>query len=112
MLPDSNGTGSGSAVGSVSPAVGNHTSGNSTTPPPLLTMSSILSSGANLNSASIAEEESTPTESDDDDSDRPMTKAELQKHAVRTIAGIQGDSSKPQIARAKTAMLGSKTKKK
>ncbi|TYZ57889.1 hypothetical protein PybrP1_004407 [[Pythium] brassicae (nom. inval.)] len=114
VLPYSSGAGPGSAGVAISPATSNHSGSSNTSPLSVLTMSSILTPGASLNSASIAEEESAPTESDDDDSDRPMTKAELQKHAARTIAGMQGAGGpKPQITRAKTSSgLGSKTKKK
>uniref|UniRef100_K3WV37 ODAD1 central coiled coil region domain-containing protein n=1 Tax=Globisporangium ultimum (strain ATCC 200006 / CBS 805.95 / DAOM BR144) TaxID=431595 RepID=K3WV37_GLOUD len=69
--------------------------GNSAMP-----MDSLLTtSGANF-SASIAEEDPMPNVSDDEESDRPMTKAELQKRAAKTVAGLQLNP-KPQSVRMK-----------
>lgn len=77
-------------------------------------MTSLLSTGTSFNGThhhhnSIAEEDPTPTESDDDDdSDRPMTKAELQKRAAKSIAGLQVVPGKLQPARAKAVAMKKK----
>ncbi|RLN84060.1 hypothetical protein BBJ28_00010752 [Nothophytophthora sp. Chile5] len=57
---------------------------------------------ANAVDASIAEDELDSTASDDEDGDRPMTRAELQKRAVKSIASLQA-APKTQPIRSKLA---------
>ncbi|RLN90989.1 hypothetical protein BBJ28_00010693 [Nothophytophthora sp. Chile5] len=59
-------------------------------------------STANALNASIAEDEVDSIVSDDEDGDRPMTRAELQKRAVKSIASLQ-TAPKMQPIRSKLA---------
>ncbi|KAF1334411.1 hypothetical protein FI667_g2077, partial [Globisporangium splendens] len=76
-----------------------HTSSTSIGNSAMLMDSLLVTSGANLG-ASIVEEDPMPNISDGEESDRPMTKAELQKRAAKTVAGLQLNP-KPQSVRVK-----------
>ncbi|DBA00847.1 TPA: hypothetical protein N0F65_008490 [Lagenidium giganteum] len=60
-----------------------------------------LGAHSNLSGTTISEEDVLPNTSDDEDSDRPMTKAEMQKRAAKTYASLQLSPGKMQPQRAK-----------
>lgn len=110
VLPDSSGNIASNSNGTSGGNNSSNSSSNSVPVPLVLTSSASFSANHHHHHDSIAEEDPTPNESDDDDdeSDRPMTKAELQKRATKSIAGLQVASAKLQPARAKAVAMKKK----
>jgi hypothetical protein len=98
MLPDFNGVVGGAALAAV--AANAPTAGPSNGS----MLASILSSGSLVGTdSSIAEEDGAQNSSEDEeDEDRPMTKAELQRRAAKSLAGLQFSAKMQTLPRGKT----------
>lgn len=113
VLPDSSGNIASNSNSNGTSGGNNSSNGSSNSAPVPLVLTSGASFSVNHHHHhhdSIAEEDRTPNESDgdDDESDRPMTKAELQKRAAKSIAGLQVAPAKLQPARAKAVAMKKK----